>query len=95
MPTFLMCSLMGGFFFLYRPVSWAQNNDCLADNEGVVWCALQEGGLGQRPNGEVSCCVGKCIKMTNGAVMCSSQANKPFASSPSHELTEGADARSF
>lgn len=74
MPAFLMRSLMGGFFFLCTLVSWAQTNDkCLADNEGVVWCAPQEGGLGQRPSGEVYCGVGKCIKMTNGAVVCSSQ----------------------
>ncbi len=57
-------------------VSWSEEApNCKKDNEGTVWCAPDQGGIGQRPSGEVFCGVGQCINMTNGAVVCSNQAN--------------------
>ncbi|NBO42958.1 MAG: hypothetical protein EBU92_15880 [Betaproteobacteria bacterium] len=54
--------------------SWSEEDvNCKKDNEDAVWCAPEQGGIQQRPNGEVFCGVGQCIKMTNGAVVCSNQ----------------------
>ena len=80
MINFLLRFLIGLGLAAFTLVSGAQTDtNCQTDNEGVVWCAPTGGGIGQRPNGEVSCGVGQCIKMTNGAVVCSSQLGGPTA----------------
>ena len=76
MPSFFVHFLIGLFLSVLYPSSWADENTlCKTDNEGNVWCAPEQGGIGQRPSGEVFCGVGQCINMTNGVVVCSNQPN--------------------
>ena len=74
MPSFFVHLLIGLFLSFLYPSSWADEDSlCKKDNEGNVWCAPDQGGIGQRPSGEVFCAVGQCMNMTNGAVVCSNQ----------------------
>jgi hypothetical protein len=76
MPFFFVNFLIGLFLTVLYPSSWAdEDSNCKKDNESNVWCAPDQGGIGQRPNGEVFCGVGQCMNMTNGAVVCSNQPN--------------------
>jgi hypothetical protein len=74
MPPIFLQLFIGLFLSVSYPSVWAaEDSNCKKDSEGNVWCAPEQGGIGQRPNGEVFCGVGKCINMTNGAVVCSNQ----------------------
>ena len=75
MSTLFLRLSLGACLFVFTMACGAQEEDpnCKKDNEGAVWCAPTDGGIGQRPNGEVFCGVGQCMNMTNGAVVCSSQ----------------------
>jgi hypothetical protein len=77
MPTFLGRCLVGCVLAVLSFASLADEEriNCKKDNDDAVWCAPEQGGIEQRPNGEVFCGVGQCIKMTNGAVICSNQPN--------------------
>lgn len=74
MPILFVRLGIGIFFSLLNLGAFAQDDlSCRKDSEGVVWCAPTEGGIGQRPNGEVFCGVGQCITMTNGVVVCAAK----------------------
>ena len=74
MPPIFVQLFIAMFLSVLYPLSWATEADhCKKDNDGNVWCAPEQGGIGQRPNGEVFCGVGQCMNMTNGAVVCSNQ----------------------
>jgi len=76
MPLFFVQLLTGLLLSVLYLSSWAEDeSQCKKDNDGTVWCAPDQGGIGQRPSGEVFCGVGQCINMTNGAVVCSNQPN--------------------
>ena len=76
MPPIFVQLFIALFLSVLYPLSWATEVDhCKKDNDGNVWCAPEQGGIGQRPNGEVFCGVGQCMNMTNGAVVCSNQPN--------------------
>ncbi len=70
----LLRSLLGASLCVYSLWSLAQDDpNCKKDSEGTLWCAPVDGGIGQRPNGEVFCGVGQCMNMTNGAVVCAAK----------------------
>ncbi len=76
MPNLLGRCLTGLFISVFSLACLADEIlNCKNDNDGNTWCAPAQGGIEQRPNGEVFCGVGQCIKMTNGAVVCSNQAD--------------------